>query len=57
MKGSRKIQYQGTEIDLSKSFARMTIEEILLANNGDLDPMSLRDVTYLRRVCDAMKIP
>src|ERR1700735_1712611 len=57
LKGSRKIQYQGTEIDLSKSFARMTIEEILLANNTDLDPMSLRDVTYLRRVCDAMKIP
>src|SRR5580698_1684988 len=57
LKGSRKIQYQGTEIDLSGSFARMTIEEILLANNKDLDPMSLRDVTYLRRVCDAMKIP
>jgi lysyl-tRNA synthetase class 2 len=57
LKGSRKIQYQGTEIDLSKSFARMTIEEILLANNSDLDPMSLRDVTYLRRVCDARKIP
>ncbi len=55
--GSRKIQYQGTEIDLSNSFARMSIEEILLANNRDLDPMSLRDVTYLRRVCDAMKIP
>ncbi len=35
----------------------MTIEEILLANNPDLDPMSLRDVAYLRRVCDAMKIP
>ena len=57
LKGARKIQYQGTEIDLSKSFARMTIEEILLANNKDLDPMSLRDVTYLRRVCDAMKVP
>jgi lysyl-tRNA synthetase class 2 len=57
LKGSRKIQYQGTEIDLSKSFARMTIEEILLANNTDLDPMSLRDVTYLRRVCDARRIP
>jgi lysyl-tRNA synthetase class 2 len=55
--GSRKIRYQGTEIDLSKSFTRMTIEEILLANNRDLDPMSLRDVTYLRRICDAMNIP
>ena len=55
--GSRKLLYQGTEFDLSKSFARMSIEDIILANNPDLDPMSLRDATYLRRVCDQMKIP
>src|SRR5258708_26353587 len=55
--GSRKIVYQGTEFDLSKSFARMSIEDIILANNADLDPMSLRDANYLRRVCDQMKIP
>jgi lysyl-tRNA synthetase class 2 len=55
--GSRKLIYQGTEFDLSKSFARMSIEDIILANNPDLDPMSLRDAAYLRRVCDQMKIP
>jgi lysyl-tRNA synthetase class 2 len=55
--GSRKLVYQGTEIDLSKSFARRSIEDIILENNSDLDPMSLRDTTYLRRVCDQMKIP
>jgi lysyl-tRNA synthetase, class II len=55
--GSRKLVYQGTEFDLSKSFARMSIEDIILANNPDLDPMSLRDTSYLRRVCDHMKIP
>jgi lysyl-tRNA synthetase, class II len=54
--GSRKLIYQGTEFDLSKSFARMSIEDIILANNPDLDPMSLRDAAYLRRVCDQMKI-
>jgi lysyl-tRNA synthetase, class II len=54
--GSRKLIYQGTEFDLSKSFARMSIEDIILANNADLDPMSLRDTAYLRRVCDGMKI-
>jgi lysyl-tRNA synthetase, class II len=54
--GSRVLNYQGTEIDLSKKFARMSIEDIILANNTDLDPMSLRDTTYLRRVCDQMKI-
>jgi lysyl-tRNA synthetase class 2 len=55
--GSRKVTYQGLELDLSRSFSRLSIEEILLANNPDLDPMSLRDASYLRRVCDAMKIP
>jgi lysyl-tRNA synthetase class 2 len=54
--GSRKLNYQGTEIDLSTKFARMSIEDIILANNRDLDPMSLRDTAYLRRVCDQMKI-
>jgi lysyl-tRNA synthetase, class II len=54
--GSRKLVYQGTEIDLSTRFARLSIEDIILANNPDLDPMSLRDTTYLRRVCDQMKI-
>jgi lysyl-tRNA synthetase class 2 len=55
--GSRRLQYQGIEFDLSKSFARMSIEDIILANNTGLDPMSLRDTSYLRRVCDQMKIP
>jgi len=54
--GSRKLLYQGTEFDLSKSFARMSIEDIILTNNPDLDPMSIRDAAYLRRVCDQMKI-
>jgi lysyl-tRNA synthetase, class II len=55
--GSRQLVYQGTEFDLSKSFARMSIEDIILANNPDLDPMSLRDTPYLRRICEQMKIP
>ena len=55
--GSRMLRYQGSEFDLSGRFARLTIEEIILANNPQLDPMSLRDLTYLRRVCDALKIP
>jgi lysyl-tRNA synthetase, class II len=54
--GTRKIVYQGSEFDLSRPFARMTIEDIILANNPAMDPMSLRDVTYLRRVCEQMKI-
>ncbi len=55
--GTRLIDYQGTALDLSKPFARLTIEQIILQNNADLEPQSLRDVAYLRRACDALKIP
>jgi len=55
--GSRTLVYQGSEFDLSKKFARLSIEDIIMANNPDMDPMSLRDASYLRRVCDSMKIP
>jgi lysyl-tRNA synthetase class 2 len=55
--GTRTVQYQGREYDLTGGFAKLTIEQILLANNPDLDPMSLRDLAYLRRVCEHMKIP
>jgi lysyl-tRNA synthetase class 2 len=55
--GSRLVTYQGRSYDLGKPFAKRTIEDIILANNADLDPMSMRDTAYLRRVCDRMKIP
>jgi lysyl-tRNA synthetase, class II len=55
--GSRKLIYQGIDIDFSQSFARRSIEDIIVANNPDLDPMSLRDASYLRRVCEQMNIP
>jgi lysyl-tRNA synthetase class 2 len=55
--GTRKLNYQGTEIDLSTRFARRTVEDIILGNNPDVDPMSVRDVPYLRRICEHMKIP
>jgi lysyl-tRNA synthetase class 2 len=55
--GTRILDYQGTRIDLSTRFARKSIEDIILENNPDVDPMSLRDVHYLRRVCEQMKIP
>ena len=57
LSGSRKLLYQGTEYDLSGSFARKTIEEIILANNPQIDAAALRDAAYLRRICDQLKIP
>src|SRR6202021_1315670 len=41
--GSRKLIYQGTEIDLSRSFARQTTEDIILRNNPDHDPIHMLD--------------
>jgi lysyl-tRNA synthetase class 2 len=57
LQGSRVVRYQGRDYDLSGGFARLSIEEIILANNPDIDPMSIRDAAYLRRVCDQLKIP
>ncbi|NNM62576.1 MAG: lysine--tRNA ligase [Steroidobacteraceae bacterium] len=54
--GSRKITYQGRDYDLGGSFERLTIEQILLAGNPDLDPRQLRDIATLRRVCDRLNV-
>ena len=54
--GSRSIEYQGRQYDLTKAFARRTIEEILVDTNPALDRSRLRDVAYLRGVCDGLNI-
>jgi lysyl-tRNA synthetase, class II len=55
--GSRQVVYQGNHYDLSKGFARLSIEEIILSCNPQLQRSSLRDLGYLRGVCDTLKIP
>src|SRR5579871_2652942 len=55
--GTRQVRYQGREFDLSKPFARLSIEEIIRAHNPGLDAARLRDVPYLRQVCERLKIP
>ena len=54
--GSRLIDYQGRQYDLTKAFARRTIEDILIDNNPSLDRARLRDVGYLRGVCESLNI-
>jgi lysyl-tRNA synthetase class 2 len=49
--GKRQIEYQGRSYDLAAPFARVSVEQALIAHNPGIDPLSLRDVTYLRKFC------
>jgi lysyl-tRNA synthetase class 2 len=54
--GSPHVQYQGRAYDLGKPFRRVTIEQSIIENNPGIDPLSLRDITYLRKVCESLGI-
>ena len=55
--GSTRIEYQGRSYDLAAPFRRVTIEQAILERNPDLEPRSLRDIAYLRSVCERAGIP
>jgi lysyl-tRNA synthetase class 2 len=55
--GSTKLVYQGRDYDLGKPFRRITVEQAIIDNNPGIDPLSLRDVTYLRSFCEKLGIP
>jgi lysyl-tRNA synthetase class 2 len=54
LNGSLQVTYQGHVYDLSKPFRRVTIEEAIIENNPGIDPLSLRDPTYLRKICEKL---
>jgi lysyl-tRNA synthetase, class II len=54
--GTQQITYQGRSYDLAKPFRRVTVEQALLEHNPGFDPLSLRDVTYLRKRCEQLDI-
>ena len=55
--GGTTIEYQGEEFNLGEPFARMTVEEIVLQFNPELDKSKLRDREYLAGVCERLGIP
>jgi lysyl-tRNA synthetase class 2 len=55
--GTRKVTYQGRTYDLDAPIRRLTVEQAILEGNPDLDALSLRDPTYLRKACTKLKIP
>ena len=55
--GSTVVKYQDEEFDFSQSFARMTVADVILQFNPDLDESRLRDRDYLCNVCENLGIP
>ena len=55
--GSGVVSYQGESFDFGKPFERMTVEEVILRFNPDLDRARLRDRDYLAGICDKLEIP
>jgi lysyl-tRNA synthetase class 2 len=56
IRGSRQLEYQGRAYDLGQPFRRVTIEELVVEHNPDCDRTRLRDVPYLRGVCENLHI-
>jgi lysyl-tRNA synthetase, class II len=56
LNGSEQVTYQGRAYDLSKPFRRVTVEQAIIEHNPGIDPLSLRDLTYLRKQCERLGI-
>jgi len=54
--GESSLTYQGEEFDLGKAFARMTIEEVILRFNPEIDASKIRDRDYLVGVCEKLDV-
>lgn len=52
--GTTSIEYQGESIELGKPFARLTLEEVLLKYNPNLDKSRLRDRDYLAEFAERL---
>jgi lysyl-tRNA synthetase class 2 len=55
--GTTQVPYQGTVHDLEAPFRRLSVEEAVLHYNPELVVGRLRDVPYLRGVCETLGIP
>ncbi len=54
LQGTQKLTYQGRPYDLGRPFRRLTIEQAIIEHNPGIDPLSLRDLTYLRKRCEQL---
>jgi lysyl-tRNA synthetase class 2 len=51
--GTTSIKYQGTDFDLAKPFARLSMAEAVLQANPELDRSRMRDLDYLAQAAAA----
>jgi lysyl-tRNA synthetase class 2 len=54
--GTRRVHYQGRDYDLGAPFRRVTVEELIMQFNPQLDRARLRDVAVLRAHCDTLGV-
>ena len=56
LNGTLELSYQGRRYDLAQPFRRVTVEQAIAESNPGIDPLSLRDATYLRKRCDQLGV-
>ncbi|HXB19647.1 MAG TPA: lysine--tRNA ligase [Steroidobacteraceae bacterium] len=56
LNGTLELSYQGRRYDLARPFRRVTVEQAIAESNPGIDPLSLRDATYLRKRCDQLGV-
>jgi lysyl-tRNA synthetase, class II len=56
LNGTQQLTYQGRAYDLAQPFRRLTLEQALIEHAPGIDPLSLRDLTYLRRRCEQLDV-
>jgi lysyl-tRNA synthetase class 2 len=54
--GRSVVSYQGEEFDFGEPFERMTVEEVILKYNPDIDKDRLRDRDYLVSICEKLGV-
>ncbi|MDX1506762.1 MAG: lysine--tRNA ligase [Woeseiaceae bacterium] len=55
--GGTTVNYQGEEIHFDKAFERLTVEDVIIKYNPQLDRGKLRDRDYLAAYCEELGIP
>jgi len=55
--GQSEVSSQGEEFDFGEPFERMTVAEVIMKFNPDLDTSKLRDRDYLVGICEKLGVP